>query len=545
MSGRVCYLGRTDRGDRLAVVRLVGAGSDQAWDAFGAVDAVGVRHEIGEAAAWIAERASRGDGPRGEVEVVCVDVEGGTCGWVTSPSAETSVVAAAVAGVEGDAWGGETGNVEATVQALAGAPAKAGVLAGVRRRSGKAAPEPARKLAVVRVPDVPVKLLVDALDERGVAVGRVMSLWQAMALSWDPSGPAASGDAVRGERVVASSSAVSAVVLLDPSGRLVWSWSRDGELVAGGSIRLAPERTTEDPGGRLPASSSVHLGPQEVGRLINDWIAWSLQLGQVPVRVLCLGPEGAEEADGLTPAALGSSLGKAWPGATVDLVVHEDPIGATLLRLARTDWVAGEAEEERTTLVALTRRPGRSHRAMFRWAALAVLAGALGLVGVAWRAWSTGEKALKVANAAEENVKSIVSRAAPPKNQVEQAIFDASPRAYLEGKIRDKRLSLSPTGGLEAAKPILPELETLSYVLAMKGVEVEDLQLQSTLAMVYVVVADTPTYENVMSALGDIGGSHITWKSTFSGPVNGKQRYLLEGSWKKAPAPGGGAGGGS
>jgi hypothetical protein len=67
VSGRVCYLARADRGDRPAMIRLVGAGSDQAWSQFASTDSLGVRRELDEAAAWLAERAGRGDGARGEI----------------------------------------------------------------------------------------------------------------------------------------------------------------------------------------------------------------------------------------------------------------------------------------------------------------------------------------------------------------------------------------------------------------------------------------------------------------------------------------------
>jgi hypothetical protein len=518
-------------------VRLVSAGSDQVWSDFTATDAIGVRREIGAAAEWLAERAGRGDGPRGEIELLCVDVEGAACAWVTSPSADALVVGAALAG-DREEWARGTERSESSVQALATAapaPARVSLLPG-RSGKGRAADEGSetgsKKLAVLMVPDVPARLLVDGLDERGVSVAQVASWWQAVAQAWDPSGPVASGDAVRGEQVVASSAPVSAVVLIDPAGRLVWSWSRDGELVAGGTLRLAR--------GEAEGAQAVRIGAAEVSRLATDWLAWSVQLGEAPRRILCLGPEAGEGGDGLDPSSLGAALTRAWPGATVDLVVHEDPVGATMARLARAEMGGGRRSEGRTTLMDLTTRPGRAHRAMYRWAAAAVLAMSAALIGVGSRAWSAGTKASADAARAEAAVNETVQKVAAPRDDLERASAQAAPRLFLEQKIAGKRLALNPSGGLDPAKPIVAELETLSYVLGgTPGVEIDEIQLLPTNAIAYILVPDTGTYEGVLQSLSGIAGSHVQWTGQYGSEVGGKKRYMLQGKWVGPAKPGG------
>lgn len=535
----MCYLARADRGDRPALVRLVGAGSDQTWAEFGATDSSGVRREIDLAAAWVAERAGRGDGPRHELELLVVDVEGSACAWVTSPSSDAVVIGAALSGEDGD-WSRVTERTESTVQALAD-PETRGARRGAAVADAAAPVDGARKLAVLMVPDVPARLLTDSLDERGVAIARVASLWQAVAQAWDPAGPGASGEPVRGERVVASSAPVSAVVLIDPAGRIVWSWSREGELMTGGAVRISAERRDETGNGSMGATrvAPIRVGQAEIGRLTTDWLSWSMQLGVAPARILCLGPGSSDDPDTLTPAAIGAALTRAWPGAAVDLVVHEDPIGATLMRLARTDGAAGQPGAPRTTLTGLTLRPGRSHRSLYRWAALAVLAFSAALLGIGWNAWNQWTKEREAADAALTNVRDVVTKAGKPKGDLELAEAQKEPRLYLQKKIDAKRASLNPTSGMTPAKPILPELETLSMVLVSSpGVQLEEIRLQPTNALMYLLIPDTRTFEELKESLRTIRGQHIEWRGQFGTDIAGKKRYSFEGAWIKPAAPG-------
>lgn len=529
MSGRVCYLGRADRGDTLALVRLVTVNGEETWEGPApGEDPAEVRQRIADAAAWTAERAVRGDGPRGEVAVLCVDVEGSTCAWLTAPSADTSVVAAAMA--QGGEWGGDGSSssswmsattTEASLQALAPPPDRA-------KRNGKPTAH-AQKLAVLAVPDVSARLFIDALDDQNVYVDRAVSLWHALALAWDPAGPVAGGR-MRGERVVASSAPVTGIVVVDPAGRMVWSWSRAGELLAAGTIRLIQD-------GR-EAGAAVVVGQPESARLTADWIAWSLQLGIAPARVVCVGPETAEGPGALTQQELGLALGKLWPGATVDLAIHDDPIGATLHRLAGMDDESAAPADGRAGLLDLSRRPGRAHRAVYRWASLAILAGAAALFGVAWKGFAAARTANAKSQELHEQIQEKVAALVPPKSDLDRARVQDAPMDYLNDQISRKRAALSLPAGIATPKPLLQELETLSYVLGTKDSELDSLDLLSSGAVLTVAVPDTKTGEDLFGALNEIQGSHLEWRQPnfgqtgHSNHVGKPQMVTFYGKWK-------------
>jgi hypothetical protein len=533
LSGRACYLGRAGRGDALAQVRLVGTGTDEAWEGPAAGgDPAEVSLRISDAAAWTAERAMRGDGPRGEVALLVVDVEAGACAWLTVPSSDESVVAAALAqGGEGGspgtgAWAPPT-PTESSVQALAAPPE--------RGRNGKAARSAGsvQKLAVVAVPDVSARLFIDALDDRGVFVDRAVSLWHAMAMAWDPAGPAA-GSRLSGQDV-ASSAPVTGIVVVDPVGRLVWSWSRAGELLAAGSLRLVQDRAGND--------SALVVGKPEVGRLAADWLAWSLQIGIAPARVVCVGPSTAEQEGALSQQELGMSLGRLWPGATVDLAVHDDPIGATLRRLAGMEEEAPVPQDGRTTLVELSRRPGRAHRAVYRWASLAGLAAAAALVVVAWKSFAASGAGRHEQAKVHGGMVETAGKLAPPANDIEREKLNSQPAAYLETKVDAKRKTANPAAALDSAKPILQELDTLAVVLgsgAGSGIELDQLSLLNSNVTLVVAVPDTRTGEDLAHALTEVAGSHVRWgqpnwdSNRGGGKHPGKQLLTLYGTWETA-----------
>lgn len=534
MSGRVCYLARAPRTDGPAVVRLVSPASDEIWEQPGPpADAAEITARTRAAAAWVAERAARGDGPRNEIALMCVDVEGATCGWLTAPSADESVVSAVLSQGGGD-WAGAGTDVgaaggvwsppnrnESTVQALAAAVVPRGMTLRPRKRAAATS----EKLAVVAVPDVDARLFIDALDEHGVGVDRCVSLWHAAALAWDPA-PVASS--VRGD-VVAVSAATTAVVVIDPAGRLIWAWSRQGSLLAAGTIRLVREQHDD--------AGTVVLGQQDVGRLTADWLSWSMQLGAAPARIVCVGPTTGEGHGGLSPAALGTALGRAWPGAAIDLAVHEDPLGATLGRLAGLEIPEGSAFDGRGGLVALSKRPGRAHRSLYHWGAIAIVAvaGLLGALGwQAFRAAGNAAAALRDSKAAtSEAVLKLMKQSGRNLSALEQAKLEGNAADFLAEALAKKKEALNPNTGLEPAKPILHELDTLSYVLGTKEIEIDQIQLMNSGVIVYVSVPDTPTGEAIKAALDGVRDSKCDWRAEFGGGRRtGKQGVTLYGKWK-------------
>lgn len=553
----MCYLGRADRGDKLTQVRLVEAGSpEETWEGSAAVDEpIGVRVQAAEAAQWVAQRAAKSPGGPGEIDLLCLDIDGASCAWLTAPSPDPAVVAAALAQAAGDGtpagvWSPATGS-DSSVQALAIAPVKAernGLQVGLKRSSkAPVAVAGGERLAVMALPDVLGRLFIDELDDRGIAVGRAISFWHALGLAWDPVNAAPAG----GRDIVATSAAVAAVVLIDPAGRLIWSWSRQGELLAAGTIKLAIDRSDRD--------LAVRVGAPEVARLTNDWLSWSVQLGLAPSRIVCLGPDmsGDDESaaaralqtragpraaivESLTPAALGSALGLAWPGATVDLAVHDDPIGVTLARLASSRVPVAPADNARISLVGLSRRPGRMHRSMYRWAAVAVFAAAVALLAVGIKAWGVASRAGSMATASREGmIQKVKSLAPPSSNTIEQVKAEQTPRVYLGEQLAKKRQAMDPTGGLDPAKPILAELETISYVLGTPDIQIEKISMLSSGPVINIIVPNTETGEGILAGLRDVGESHVQWRMEFSRSREaGKQGLTFYGMWKQPPGAG-------
>ena len=519
MSDRVCYLARRDQGARIESARLVGSLTEERWEApahrgsdNGAADPVEVARD---AARWVAGHLAARDGQRPRLRVVCLDTDGAACGWLTAPSAEESVVAAAAATrVDSDSSSGLNdpwaSPGESTVQALAEGGASRPAAGGTAVAEGE------RRLAVLAVPDAGARVFLDALDDAGVSASSVVSLWHAAATAWDPAGPASPGPSLRGDRVVATTAPVTAVVLVDPAGRLVWSWSRAGELVAGGSIRL-PSRD-EDPA----------VTGADVGRLATDWLGWSAQLGVAPARIVVVTPRLVEDGDSLSSAGLGEGLGRAWPGATVDLATHDDPLGATLRRLAEFG-AAGPAADPRASLVRLTHRPGRAHRSLYRAAALAILGAAAGLAAVGVRAWS----AAGTIRGQRETIR------AATLTRMAEVLPDVAASPYPDKDLDDElaRLKAVSAAGreIQPAKPILAELDAISAVLTKDTKPYKISLADSSVSLgVVVPITNLAAGQELIDSLRSVGGSHCDWRESGDTQAQGADKLLVYfyGAWR-------------
>ncbi len=511
MNGRVCFLGRA--GDGLNEVRLVGLRTEESWKPRPLEGEESAMRDAAEAAAWVAERTAEAS-----IGYLCVDVDGSNCLWLTSPGADARVLAAAMSSGEGaSSWGG-TAPEDSSVQALAAPPVapRARRLPG-GRRAGPTDAEAGHRLAVLSVPDATAKLVIDALDDRGVEVARSGSLWHAMALAWDPASPLMGSGAAKAE-VVGTEAPVTAVVLVDPTGRLVWCWSRSGELLAGGANLT-----------QVAGEEGARVGKGDVGRLVADWLAWSVQLGVTPARAVCVTPELAGADGDFGPRELGAALGRGWSGATVDMAVVVDPIGATLGRLAGSDSPA------RAGLDALSARPRRVHRSMYQWASLAVGLAAVALLAVGVKAWrGAGESSEKLKAVMAETKKTVLDAAPPPGNDpVLVATAESNPKRYIDDRLATKRASSMVSTGLPQAKPILSELESLSLVLGTEGIELEEIMLSDSLIHVHVYVPESKVAEDLKEALERVANDHCDWTIQYTNTKKDKlQMVWLEGAWK-------------
>ncbi len=533
---RIVYLERGGRGGMLRGVRLFGQGVDARCP-----DTKPDHEGVLLAAGWVADQLAS-TRAAGVVEWVCLDSDGGVCSWVTSPAHDPTALAAvarmgSLAHDTGQSVAdSETAPVghgpipffagdalESSVQRLAHPKADRPEQASTKHAPKTPTPD---RLPVLAVVDAPARVFLDALDARGVRIGSTLSLWHAVAQAWDPSSPLARA-AARGERVVASSDAASAVVLVDPAhpagGRLVWCWSHEGRVLAAGSQRLR----THDAG--------VTLAKAEGSRLAAEFLAWSLQLGRTPQRVVCVLPEdqpGARE--------FGEALAATFPN--VDAVAHPDPIGATFARLASAIESTPDAAplEPGMALMELSNRPGRSHRTMYMWgaAALALLAIFLGVVG--WFLRDTARDARHAADrwkiVAQEKVATVrpnvFGRLDPPKK-------------ILADEIAARRKELFRPDRAEPAMPVLDELSTLSLILGSNDYTLESVDLSSSDVARFVVRADTlAKAEDLQIALTAISGSHVaSWNPRFEDKGEaGKDKYVRAqflGTWRReAPKEG-------
>lgn len=534
-SPRVCYLERTDRGVRLRRARLVGLRSEDAWSPspdVGAEDAAaGARQQVASLAGWLRERLSQGRGG-GSLDALCVDADAGVCSWLASPAFDPVVVSALIRQRTAPGMQGDSGQASslATVATVLGDQGETDLqpLASLERATRRGAKERSdagsARVPVLAVPDTTVRLLVDELDRLGVRVHTSLSIWHAAAAAWhERAGQPAD------RRVVADSSATRAILLVDPdAARLVWAWSRDGLLLAAGSMLLP---ATGSGAGVRPVVTE-----DQAARLASEFLSWSVQTGAAPSRVVVVTPElGAE---GLSPAALGEALSRGWPGAGVDLAIDDDPVGLTLRRLAeRADAEAMEADDPRAAIVALTGRPGRTHRAMYRWLAGAIVAAAACVAVTAWRLGASADDLRETAKEARQRGRDAVAEVRP---ELANSPFMAQ---ELETEVELVRRRTLPPDAFQPAKPILPELETLTLVLAQPHVSLEDISLGTNNAVVSFFVPETSAAEEIDEAMKTIEGSQIAWRmewQTLAGQGDRRIRCTLSGPWiRPAAAPGG------
>lgn len=543
MGASVAYIARKDRGARLDHLRLVGVARADEWSppGDGGADVPSVTAECAKAGEWIAQRLAA-NGSRGSLNDLVLDSDGSYMAWLTSPTTNRALVKAAYADLAqaggSSSSDGDPGEPGVGVQSLA-----APLPSRPKAKDGEA-PE-GRRMAVLAVPDTSARLVLDELDRRGVSVGRVRSLWHAVAIAWDAGGPVAGlgGDGARPDRVVATDAQVSATVVMDIRGtsgpRLVWAWSRGGELLAGGTIRLLA---------RLDgAGSSAVVTADDVGRMLADWLAWSVQLGQTPSRVNFVGAEGDDHPGGLSVGDVGVLIGKRWPSASVDVRSESDPMSATLHRLARVgDQGGGALAGPGAEVVHLTHRPGRAHRTMHIWLAIALAAASLAMVAWSYVAEREASRLREAANGVRSSVRDVLKG-------VDPAFADAPrPRDELATRIEDLEKQLNVGEGVSAPRPVLQELENLAILLsgfAGEGLEVQEIRIDRGIPQVELTLPDTVDGTRAADELPDALqriASNVAWQRRFAGQVTpsatpgqpGRQKIQLFGPWR-APAAGG------
>jgi hypothetical protein len=458
---------------------------------------VAVEADTKAAAEWLAGRLSRNGKA---ISRLIIDTDGGVCSWVSTSETNDTVLRAIIERRfdEGDsAHGSRFPELpgETVLQPLS-------VPEATKDKGPKAQRQPSRVM-VASMPVVPARLLMDHLDRLGIRVHAVEALWQAMAQAWDPSMAATLGPA-HADRVIADTQPVVAVILLDPAGRLVWSWSHAGRWLAGGALRVPTRRHDERAieHASAPASQPMPvISAADIGRLGADWLAWSMQIGCLPARTIIIG-EPADDGDALSAPALAAALRRSIPDTAVDFIREPDPVGATLAKLADRDRALDAG------LSDLTNRPGRSHRAMYRWSALALL-GAAGLLGAsAWKIWNTASGYAAQGRQIDNDYVTLVKEQDLP---LPTALLDLDRQITA---LKQSRVDLSSV--IQPPRPILAELEALSLVLASDEITLKELSVTAVSVSIKADVADTRTFEELNQAIRSVAGSSIasgSWRT--------------------------------
>lgn len=473
---------------------MVGQHSDDHWDATTGGTPDAVLQTIEDAAIWIRQRLKAGSGSSKFLPMLCMDTDGAVCTWTKPEDTSPEMIASAIDQLDADHddQALEGGYHSSMGERFPNLPLEVNYEA----LSDQQTSEGSRR-AVIATPDIPARLLIDHLDSMGIRIGRVESIWTLIARVWDPGSPHRSSSR-DSQRVISTDDPVCASVVLDPSrSRLIWTWSQKGELIASGSIRVQP-------GAEGPV-----LQTGDISRLCADWLGWGSQLGVVPMRVVLVVPE---VESGLDRSQIGSMFAKHWSSATVDLISENDPVLTTLRAIQKiedTDLEPSSKPGSDHFGGQLTNRPGRSHRSMYRWASVALIVASAGIGWTAWSLWSRGSETSAKARTVRSGMVEQAMTLQPPIADMRGLTFELQARLNL-------LLAKSGPVTVTPSKPIFEELETISFVLGMSGIEIDTIQLTSTAVKVQVRVDsdDLQLAEQINEALRTIEGSNLLWRAT-------------------------------
>lgn len=503
MSERLCYIRRSDRGISLRGLRLVAGHTEDTWSVEPSADPGLVLGAIDDATDWVRQRLANAS--HKQIDALVLDPDGAVCTWVKPEDADPAMLDAAIS----------EGPIEHDPDELEPAAHNA-VSERIPRLPRELDFEPLRsdqtssgaRAAIVAIPDVPGRLLKDAMDKQGIRPRRFTTIWHAMCTAWDPA-IGSGGDA---QRIVSSDAPIAGVLAIDPvDARLIWVWSREGQLLCAGSMRLRRVHHDHEP--------RVMVRRTDIARLCADWLGWSSQLGASPTRVVVLGEPTTHDVEESTPesehpldaAQLGTMLTRRWPDATLDLMGEPDPIGSTLQRIAQQERCAALG-----SLGGLEDRPTRAHRAMFRWSGLA-------LTGAACVVLLLGLQFMSRARAIQSETHAIeTSQTDTLRNYDPDLMLSQIPVLDLETR-RDQIARAQGPIAVPRSKPILSALETLSFVLGAPGFTTQKISINNRTASVTLRVNDIAQAEQISRSLRSIQDPLLSWNSSFN-PVNRGQQ---------------------
>jgi hypothetical protein len=505
--------------------------------------------------------------------------------------------------------GGDTLSIvpDTCVQALStgqapDAPSPTPQVANTRNSAKRTSPadafaEARGRYAVLAVPDAPARVLLDQLDASGISVDAVLSLWHAAAAAWGPPLSPHEGD----PGTLESDQRTTAVIMIDPVGQLVWSWCLGPNLLAGGTLRLSrlmrrlsddpaaqviapgqanelaranepvranePARATLDNARRRASDSSstsasaddaaggstgaLEFTRADAGRLALDFLAWSVQLGTSPDRLVCLATPNLTDADVSGAPCLARACSRAWPGATIDAFELDDPVQSTIARIAglgddRTALAPLRAgapldDSGSASLLPLSNRASRANRSMYRFAALGLglLSVVVALLG--WRLHQAAGSALEASGRARNRFTDAVTNG-PIKDMpdVANAPGNSGKLKALEDKVNQMRDSASK---VRPPRPVLAEaVRALNAFEGFPQARVTEIDfIAASSGSINLQVPDAETGPAILTKLRSLPGA-LEWTGTVPGfggaaSTTGTRTYRLTGLWPSASQP--------
>ncbi len=560
MTSVICYMLRTQRGllphelvmishDRLDRWMFPSIQSDDRDELLAGIKA---------AATWAAGRA--GELNAGTIDAFVLDADGTLCSWLASPSQDPQAIAALLrqaAMSQGD--DAQHAAIESIphlainpdLQLPSGVtiePLTPDIAPQERYTSSDQNDTHGQRLGVITVNDATARIFLDELDEAGVEVHRISTIFHAMVAVLDSANPTRGASVHSSDILEDQTVTTTAQILLDhDAGKLLWTWAQHGRLVAAGAHRLITKVSpaSERDHSRQPAHTHVQLEQADLAQLAAAWIAWATQLGYSPAKIRVLLPEDAWHAT--DDQSLGQALAAIWPHATLDIVFEDNPVEVVLERYNRLCGSAHASNQQAAPACAASRlrtleeRPSKQHRSMYHWSALAITAAALGMGVFAWQTHRASKAALEQAQSIRTQWRDIARDIMPAsaKGQKAQPSFDSIVIQDLQSELAKRTAAVAPIK-IEPEKPILQELETLSFVLGNPDYKLEQLSITPLGVMMTLTVPDTAAYEDLAAALNHISGSSIgkwtpkiirNYRNTRTGQNTGL-RCSFDGSWK-------------
>ena len=474
-------------------LRMVGGHTDDAWDIASNSDPEMLLSTIDDATRWVQERIE-GKSSKA-LDALVLDPDGAVCTWVKPEDADPTMLDAAISEgpVEHDPDDLEPIAHNGVSERLPRLPRELDFEPLSSEQTSTGARE-----AIIAVPDVPGRLLKDALDKQGIRPGRFTTIWHALCTAWDPG----IGSASDAQRIVSSDAPICSIIAIDPiDARMIWAWSREGQLICAGSVRLRRVFDEHEP--------RVLVRQTDIARLCADWLGWSSQLGISPSRIVVLGEPTTHEVEEdtpmseypLDPGQLGTMLIQRWPNATLDLMGEPDPIGATLRKIAQQERCAAMG-----SLSGLADRPTRAHRSMFRWAGLA-------LTGAACVVLLLGLQYMNRTNTIKQETRSIeMQQTEMLRTYDPDLMLSPAPVWDLESK-RSEITRSSTLITVPKPKPVIKALETVSFVVGAPGIEIINFSINNRTFTLQLRVDEVAQAEQVFQSLKSIDDTLLEWYS--------------------------------